>query len=216
MFYNLVTQDKCKEFVSRLQTNNQWIDGKLTTATGLRDIKTNKELYGTRISEEICNFCMESIFNHMDLRDSTLLKRVISCMLNRYEVGEGYGWHFDSPLLNLPSGELARTDYSFTIFLNDDYEGGELQIEDEFVKGKAGEMYIYNSNLRHCVHPVTKGTRYACFGWIEAVIADKEVRQQLITNNALIQSEKNENVDHDSEIAIALDKTSTLLIRKFY
>ena len=113
------------------------------------------------------------------------------------------------------NGELARTDYSFTIFLNDDYEGGELQIENEFVKGKAGEIYIYNSNLRHCVHPVTKGTRYACFGWIESVIQDKEVRQQLIANGAALERENKKNVDK-SEIALALEKTSTLLLRKFY
>ena len=216
MIYDLVTQDKCKEFVSRLQTNDEWIDGKLTTGPGLREVKTNKELYGTTTSDEIRQFCMESLIDHPYLCNSILSKRIIDCMLNKYEVGEGYGWHFDSPLLNVPNGELARTDYSFTIFFNDDYEGGELQIENEFVKGKAGEIYIYDSNLRHCVHPVTKGTRYACFGWMESIIQDKEVRKQLIANNKIIQAEREANVDHQSETVIALNKTSTLLIRKFY
>ena len=215
MFYNLVTQDKCKEFVSRLQTNAEWIDGKLTTGEGLHKVKTNKELYGTQTSEEIIHPCLDILVNNKELGGMILIKRVIDCMINKYEVGEGYGWHFDSALMAVNNGELARTDYSFTIFLNDDYEGGELQIENEFVKGKAGEIYIYNSNLRHCVHPVTKGTRYACFGWIESVIQDKEVRQQLIANGAALERENKKNVDK-SEIALALEKTSTLLLRKFY
>ena len=215
MFYNLVTQDKCKEFVSRLQTNDEWIDGKLTTGEGLRKLKNNKELYNTQTSEDIVQFCLDILVNNKELGGMVLMKRVIDCMINRYQVGEGYGWHFDAALMAVNNGELARTDYSFTIFLNDDYEGGELQIENEFVKGKAGEIYIYNSNLRHCVHPVTKGTRYACFGWIESVIQDKEVRQQLIANGAALERENKKNVDK-SEIALALEKTSTLLLRKFY
>ena len=215
MFYNLVTQDKCKEFVSRLQTNDEWIDGKLTTGEGLRKLKNNKELYNTQTSEDIVQFCLDILVNNKELGGMVLMKRVIDCMINRYQVGEGYGWHFDAALMAVNNGELARTDYSFTIFLNDDYEGGELQIENEFVKGKAGEIYIYNSNLRHCVHPVTKGTRYACFGWIESVIQDKEVRQQLIANSAALEIENKKNVDK-TEIALALEKTSTLLLRKFY
>ena len=41
MIHNLVTQNKCKEFVSRLQTNDQWIDGKLTTGILIREVILN-------------------------------------------------------------------------------------------------------------------------------------------------------------------------------
>ena len=44
MIHNLVTQDKCKEFVSRLQTNDQWLDGKLTTGKLIAEVKINSEL----------------------------------------------------------------------------------------------------------------------------------------------------------------------------
>ena len=216
MIHNLVTQDKCKEFVSRLQTNDQWLDGKLTTGKLIAEVKTNSELYGNETADEIYGYCMEKLLDNRDLSQSILLKRIVSVMINRYEVGEGYGWHFDTPLMPATNGVLARTDYSFTLFFNDDYEGGELQIEDRFVKGKAGEIYIYDSNLRHCVHPVTKGTRYACFGWLESAIADKQVREQVIANIRALDSEKAKSPDDLSEAHIALEKSNQLLTRKFY
>lgn len=216
MIHNLVTQDKCKEFISRLQTNDQWIDGKLTAGTLIRTVKNNSELYGNETADEIYGYCMDKLLDNRDLSQSILLKRIVSVMINKYEVKEGYGWHFDTPLMPAGSGELIRTDYSFTIFLNDDYEGGELQIEDKFVKGKTGEIYIYDSNLRHCVHPVTKGTRYACFGWLESAIADKQVREQIIANIKALDSEKAKAPDDLSETHIALEKSNQLLTRKFY
>ena len=216
MINNLVTQNKCKEIVSRLQTNDQWVDGKLTTGKLIREVKNNSELYANETADEIYGYCMEKLLDNVDLSRSILLKRIVSVMLNKYEVGEGYGWHFDSTLMPANNGDLVRTDYSFTIFFNDDYEGGELQIEDKFVKGKTGEIYIYDSNLRHCVHPVTKGTRYACFGWLESAISDKQVREQVIANIKALDSEKAKNPEDLSEAHIALEKSNQLLTRKFY
>jgi Rps23 Pro-64 3,4-dihydroxylase Tpa1-like proline 4-hydroxylase len=81
----------------------------------------------------------------------------------RYQTGEEYKAHFDGGL-NDP--RLV----SPIIYLNDDYEGGELEFVHHKVKikPKAGALYLFPSNYSysHIAHPVTEGTKYAIVTWL--------------------------------------------------
>lgn len=86
----------------------------------------------------------------------------------RYEVGEYYNWHTDSSKDDIYKDRFC----SIVIQLNDEYEGGYLQLKDEsgdntiqLDKG-TGRMYIFYSNIRHRVMPVTSGTRYSLVNWV--------------------------------------------------
>ena len=53
--------------------------------------------------------------------------------------------------------------------LNDDYEGGEFIMFDDYkVEFKQGDLVIFPSNFLypHKVEPVTKGTRYSYISWV--------------------------------------------------
>ena len=53
--------------------------------------------------------------------------------------------------------------------LNDDYEGGEFKMFDNYeIKFKKGDVIIFPSNFLypHKVEPVTKGTRYSYISWV--------------------------------------------------
>jgi hypothetical protein len=70
--------------------------------------------------------------------------------------------HFDD------STVYPRT-VSMSFYLNDDYEGGEIEFT-KFglkIKPQANEMIMFPSNYvyTHTVHPVVSGTRYAVVGW---------------------------------------------------
>jgi len=58
---------------------------------------------------------------------------------------------------------------SMSFYLNDDYEGGEIEFNNFKlkIKPKANQMIVFPSNYvyTHTVHPVTYGTRYAVVGW---------------------------------------------------
>jgi PKHD-type hydroxylase len=60
---------------------------------------------------------------------------------------------------------------SFSLLLNDDYEGGELEIpgspgqEDVFVPVRNTAIF-FPSSMPHCVKPVTKGIRKSLVGWV--------------------------------------------------
>lgn len=84
-----------------------------------------------------------------------------------YKVGEFYDWHTDSD-----KDEYKDRFCSIVIQLNDDYENGYLQLNDETTESTiqlekgVGTMYIFYSNIRHRVLPVKSGIRYSLVNWI--------------------------------------------------
>jgi len=78
--------------------------------------------------------------------------------------GDFYGWHMDS----FEPVEGKQRKLSVSILLNEDFEGGEFDFEnDENVLTKKGSILVFPSFLQHQVRPVTKGTRYSAVNWIE-------------------------------------------------
>jgi PKHD-type hydroxylase len=89
-----------------------------------------------------------------------------------YKIGQRYDWHVDHMI-----GELEETvrKISFSILLNDDFEGGEFQFEvgspakEEriyTVDLKKGDLLFFPSYQWHRVLPVTKGVRHSLVGWV--------------------------------------------------
>lgn len=85
-----------------------------------------------------------------------------------YGVGGHYKVHTDTGLHN-PMGSNRKL--SFSLLLNDDYEGGELEIPgspgqpDTFVPARNTAIF-FPSAMPHCVKPVTKGVRKSLVGWV--------------------------------------------------
>jgi PKHD-type hydroxylase len=115
-------------------------------------------------------------------------------MFNRYEGGEAFGNHVDNALRLVPgSAERLRTDLSATLFLADPdgYDGGELLIEDTYgvhsIKLPAGHLVLYPSTSLHRVEPVSRGSRLACFFWVQSRVRDAGQRALLLDLDTSIQ-----------------------------
>ena len=91
-----------------------------------------------------------------------------------YNVGDHYDWHIDSHRKPYDNGLIRKL--SFTLCLNNDYEGGDFRISlphpntdkvmvDSF-KLKKGTMIVFPSHIWHKVDKVTKGTRKSLVGWV--------------------------------------------------
>ena len=80
------------------------------------------------------------------------------------EVGEFHNWHQDG--VGPIKGDSLTRKLSLSLILNDDFEGGELEV---FPHGpmnfSKGTMVFFPSFQTHQVHPVTKGTRYSLVVW---------------------------------------------------
>jgi len=83
--------------------------------------------------------------------------------LLRYSTGQEYKAHYDS-------GTRMGRAISALVYLNDDYEGGEIEFINFKIKIKpqAGMMILFPSNYAylHKSHPVISGTKYSLVTWI--------------------------------------------------
>ena len=91
-----------------------------------------------------------------------------------YKVGEFYGWHTDRD-----STTFMDRFTSTVIQLNEDYDGGLLEIKDTknnlvSLKQKTGNLYVFDSGLKHRVTPVEYGIRYSLVNWISLVKTDSK------------------------------------------
>lgn len=95
--------------------------------------------------------------------------------LLRYTVGGHYLAHSDA-YVYVPRDRAWRKaldrDISMLIYLNDDYEGGELEFKRLFyeIRPRAGMLIWFPSDVRyeHMAKPVTKGRRSVLVSWAAA------------------------------------------------
>jgi hypothetical protein len=84
-------------------------------------------------------------------------------LLLKYQTGQEYTAHYDG-------GTITRRTVSPIVYLNDDYEGGEIEFVNQKVKIKpsSGMLILFPANFAftHIAHPVTEGTKYAIVTWL--------------------------------------------------
>lgn len=90
----------------------------------------------------------------------------------RYAPGGKYGLHADAEHFDFTQNRFYRfldRDFSMLIYLNDEYEGGELNFPwlNYRYKPKAGDLVIFPSNhiFSHESLPITRGNKYALVTW---------------------------------------------------
>jgi len=130
-------------------------------------IKENEELYKS-LENIIYGHNAKAGWN-FDIREFEPFQYTI------YEKGDHYNWHIDSHTKPYNNGSIRKI--SFTLCLNDEYEGGQFEIASLNPKGidqnirfdkkfTIGTVISFPSFSWHKVHPVTKGTRKVLVGWI--------------------------------------------------
>ena len=96
-----------------------------------------------------------------------------------YKVGEYFDWHSDR------SREYYRDRFVSTVIqLNDNYSGGIFEIKDIKnnlipIKQNAGNLFMFDSGLKHRVTLVETGIRYSLVNWVSTVKND-ETKQNII------------------------------------
>ena len=83
----------------------------------------------------------------------------------------------------------GHADLSATLFFSepDEYDGGELVVQDLRIKLPAGHLVLYSSGSLHRVEPVTRGARLASFFWVQSLVRQDELRSVLLELDVSIQ-----------------------------
>ena len=102
------------------------------------------------------------------------LDAIENIQYGEYNEEQYYDWHIDQHKTVYGDDRVRKC--SFSVFLNDDYEGGEFDLElggpnvknrvTTFKKLPKNQMIFFQSEFWHRVRPVTKGVRKSLVAWV--------------------------------------------------
>lgn len=185
-----------------------WIDGRATAGAQSAKAKQNRQLPQDHpVARELGDIIIERLGRERLFMAAALPRRVFPPLFNRYEGGENFGVHVDNAIRELAGTRQAiRTDLSATLFLSDDFDGGELTIEDTYgvrsVRLPPGDMVLYSGASLHRVQPVTRGVRLAAFFWVQSMVRDEGKRTQLFDLDMAIQRLTQDVPDHPAVVQL--------------
>lgn len=126
---------------------------KFSTGDDMLDKKTLYIINSLKMAVELCAINYSKINN---LNEKNINLDLNHINLNKYNTKMGMGPHADDP-----DGSFGIK-YSFVTYLNDDYEGGEIEFKDYNlkIKPKAGSSIMFPATYIHESKPITTGNKY--------------------------------------------------------
>jgi PKHD-type hydroxylase len=208
---------QCRDVLAR----SQWVDGKITAGAQSAQAKKNLQIpENSKEARELGEMILQRLGRNELFTSAALPLRVFPPLFNRYDADMKFDTHIDNSIRFVPGAPIrVRTDLSATLFLTapEDYDGGELVIEDTYgeqqVKLAAGDMVLYPATSRHRVNPITRGSRWASFFWIQSMVRDDGQRALLFDLDNAIQSLRRK--DGESPEAVQLTGIYHNLVRRW-
>lgn len=187
-----------------------WMDGAATSGEQARKVKFNLQIpVESKEARDLGDIVLRALGRNPIFTSAAMPLRVLPPMFNRYDVGMKFGAHVDGAIRPAPGGARMRADVSSTLFLTspDDYDGGELIVEDTFgtqrVKLPAGDMILYPTTSLHAVSEITRGSRWASFFWTQSMVKDEGRRKLLYDMDMAIMRLRRElSDDHPSVLPL--------------
>ena len=208
---NVLTGEQLILLRNRLDSaGSAWVDGRVTAGFQGAPVKRNQQIEErSSVALALGDLVLGQLERHPRFISACLPSAVYPPMFNRYSEGMYFGTHVDGAIRIVPgTASRLRTDLSATLFLNDpaDYDGGELQIEDAYgmhtVKLAAGDMVVYPASSLHQVTPITRGSRLACFFWVQSMVRDDAQRSLLFDLDNAIQTLNHTRADESARATL--------------
>jgi PKHD-type hydroxylase len=166
---------------------SDWIDGRVTAGAQSALAKHNLQVPETAPqARALGEVILRALGRNLAFNSAAVPYRVFPPLFNRYDSGMKFDAHVDNAIRFIAGPNIrVRTDLSATVFLTDpaDYDGGELVIQDTYgeqrVKFAAGDMVLYPASSLHRVEPITRGSRWASFFWIQSMVKEDGARTTL-------------------------------------
>lgn len=208
---NILTADQVTHCRAKLDAAG-WADGRLTAGYQSAKAKNNLQLPDDHpVARELGAIVLDGLQRSPTFMSGALPRRIFPPLFNCYREGQSFGFHVDNAVRYPRTGDdraPVRTDLSATLFLSgpDDYDGGELVIEDTFgthaVKLPAGDLVLYPASSLHRVEAITRGARVASFFWIQSLVRDDGERRLLFDLDVSIQNLNQSVADHPAMVQL--------------
>jgi len=189
----VLSGEQVVDFRQRLGSED-WVDGRATAGEQSARAKRNLQVpEDAPAARELGETILAALGRNQQFVSAALPLRVFPPLFNRYDEGMAFDTHVDNTI-RFAGPVRFRTDLSATLFLTDpeDYDGGELIVEDTYgehaVKLAAGDMILYPASSLHRVAPITRGSRWASFFWVQSMIRADPQRSLLYDLDNAIQA----------------------------
>ena len=113
-------------YVKNLIEDLEFHDGKKSAGGLAKSVKLNKHAVAEGDKyQELVSYIGDNLKTKQWLKKRYLQKAFSTPLINKYEVGDGYGRHFENSHIRTESGSI-KLDLSFTLMFSSksDYEGG--------------------------------------------------------------------------------------------
>lgn len=131
------------------------IDGKQTMLKGVRNNKRilfKDQYLAQKVWLQIKPYVVETFGKYQAIGLNEMFR------IYKYEVGERFKMHRDG---SYERNEEECSFFSFLLYLNDDFEGGETYFEEGVtVKPKTGDALLFHHPLRHEGRQIISGMKY--------------------------------------------------------
>jgi predicted 2-oxoglutarate/Fe(II)-dependent dioxygenase YbiX len=178
---NFISIKECKIIVDSIDDKISW---QSNTMQGIPD-KVSNNLHEKPEAFKILKNAMDRLQNEIEMHFGRPLEENFPGV-RRWDVGDYQPLHADGEDPEGHPNEAFIVDYGAVIYLNDDYEGGEIYFPDQGIdfKPNAGTVVFFPSNTMyiHGVREITKGIRYTTPSfWIPTKykIFEKEIRASI-------------------------------------
>jgi len=174
------TIEMVENAAANLNSGVHWQRAETTQEGANQTHRTNKMMGVTHLAGITNNAVLQNVHNQFYM----LLLAASIPYAKRFNIKESL-WHEHYQMLKYDQGEEYKGHYdggtpigrsiSCLCYLNDNFEGGELEFPNFHVKIKPepGMLILFPSNYAylHIAHPVTAGTKYSMVTWIK----DREI-----------------------------------------
>ncbi|WP_103068225.1 2OG-Fe(II) oxygenase [Aquimarina sediminis] len=157
---NFLSKEMCTQFIERgeqvsFEEAKVNIHGKQVMVKGIRNNKRilfKDEILGQKTWLQIQPFINKSFGKHAAIGLNEMFR------IYKYDIGQRFKMHRDGSYVR---NENECSFFSFLIYLNDDFEGGETYFEKGItVIPKQGDALVFYHPLRHEGKPIVSGTKY--------------------------------------------------------
>ena len=161
VFRNYFLRDE--EAIYQAESSNKWRPGTAgnqvnpnARITDIHDLDNQSEIH-----KELLNTFLAGMSEYVNHYKHLSISNGEHLRIGRYQEGGHYSTHADS--------SDGKRILSGVIYLNSDYEGGEIYFPNQNIelKPEAGMLLLFPSNFLfiHGSKPITKGNKYICVSW---------------------------------------------------
>ncbi len=203
---DILTSEQVDQCRTILDPVDHWVGSRTTEGSQPGRLKENMQLpENLPAAQEMGDMILSALEQNALFMTAALPSRVFPPVFHRYQGESLFGGITNQAVRQVAGTPLrVRTDLSAMLFFSDpdEYEGGELVIEDSHgthtARLPAGHMVLYPSNSIHHIRPVTRGIRLSSFFWIQSMVRDDGQRSLLLDMDLAIQQLAQDQPDHAS------------------